>query len=334
MVLMSSGVLCRSIASLIYHPFINYLFQVTRSQHDPENWMFCPTTISTHQSPTPSCSSSISSSRSRPPPPELPAPKPSTPSKRLTQPLPLPKYESEHHGGALPKLYQRVIYEKSSEGIVDDPEKFRSRYVRKKKTSSSSSSSSSGPVSVSLSSSHSPLTPPLRAARGDEGEFHPLPEQPETPARLSPNPSESPPDSAAASPNPLPQTRSTAPHNPNASSVLPTYIQNIIYHSQHAPPKPQHDAKLLKKLSKSILLPEDPADPTAFTVTPGLTRPPKAPWCSSKPVIKIVGTFAILMSLGIIIAIVYVNCEYLLSMKGSPDIGSASSNASSVVGTN
>ena len=89
---------------------------------------------------------------------------------------------------------------------------------------------------------------------------------------------------------------------------LPLYLQNIIMHHTHIA-KPQHDTKLMKKLSKSILLPEDPSDPTAFTVTPGLTRPPKPPWCSNKPVLKIVGTFAFLMSLGIIIAILYMNCK-------------------------
>ena len=287
--------------------------------------MFCPTTrsVSDPPSPTPSTSSSTPplrhsvpidhpstlkdsySSRS-PPPLGLPAKSSST---MLPQPVSIPTYEPEPQGVALPKLSQKIIYEKSSEGTVDDPERFRSRYVRKKKKPSSSSSSSSSVAASSSSSSSSLLTPP-RVAKSDEGELWPLPKQPKTPTRLSPCP-----DAAAAYPNPLPQTTSPAPHIPN--SILPPYIQNIIYHSQHAPTKPQHDAKLLKKLSKSILLPEDPADPTAFTVTPGLTRPPKAPWCSSKPVVKIVGTFAILMSLGIIIAIVYVNCEYLMGKRDS-----------------
>lgn len=93
--------------------------------------------------------------------------------------------------------------------------------------------------------------------------------------------------------------------------VLPQYIHNIIVHHTHIA-KPQHDTKLLKKLSKSIVLPEDPSDPAAFTVTPGLTRPPKPPWCSSKPVHKIVGSFVFLMSMGIILAIVYFNCEFSL----------------------
>jgi hypothetical protein len=107
----------------------------------------------------------------------------------------------------------------------------------------------------------------------------------------------------------LPRRLSASDGGQHPVSILPQYIQNIIQHHQHIS-KPQHDTKLLKKLSKAILLPEDPSDPAAFTVTPGLTRSPKAPWCSSKPVVKIVGTFAVLMSLGIIIAIVYVNCEY------------------------
>lgn len=319
---------------------------VTLSQHDPDNWMFCPTTISTvPPPPNPSSSSSSStsplrrnvptdhpltskessSSRSLPPqPPDLPAKKPSKILRRLSPPvappLPsLPHHEPEPHGGARPKLSQKIIYEKSSEGAVGDPERFRSRYVRKKKkpsssfSSSSSSSSSSGSASASsLSSSSSsfPPTPPRAARSDEEGEFQLLPKQPKTTTRRSPDLTC--PAAAAAYPDLRSLTHSPpAPHvppNPNTVSILPQYIQNIIYHSQHAPPKPQHDAKLLKKLSKSILLPEDPSDPTAFTVTPGLTRPPKAPWCSSKPVLKIVGTFAVLMSLGIIIAIVYVNC--------------------------
>ena len=308
--------------------------------------MFSPTTISALPSPTPSSSSSTpplsrnvpvdhpltvkdSSSSRSPPPPKLPPKNPSKITKRLPQPVSLPKHEPEPREGALPKLSQKIIYEKSSEGSVDDPERFRSRYVRKKKKPSSSSSS--GSASASLSSSSSSLPTPPRAARCDEGEFQPLPKSPD----LSASCPEAAAAAAAASasyPDPLPQTNSPAPHIPNSvsMSILPQYIQNIIYHSQHAPPKPQHDAKLLKKLSKSILLPEDPADPTAFTVTPGLTRPPKAPWCSSKPVVKIVGTFAILMSLGIIIAIVYVNCEYLLSKKGSLGDDSGSFNATSV----
>ncbi len=94
----------------------------------------------------------------------------------------------------------------------------------------------------------------------------------------------------------------------NNTSVLPGYLENIIRHHTHIA-KPQHDAKLLKKLSKHILLPEDPSDPAAFTVTPGLTRTPKPPWCSSRPVLKIAGTFAVFMSLAIIVAIFYMSCE-------------------------
>ena len=96
------------------------------------------------------------------------------------------------------------------------------------------------------------------------------------------------------------------------SSVLPQYIQSIIAHQAHVAQtlmRPQHEEKLLKKLSKAIILPEDPSDPSAFTVTPGLTRPPKPPWCSSDPVVKIVGTFAVLMSIGIIVLVLIMNCE-------------------------
>ena len=314
--------------------------------------MFSPSTISTLPSPNPSSLSSVpplrrnvpidypvpskdSSPSKSPPLPENPPQKHSKSSKRLP-PLPsLSNHEPEPQGGAIRKISQKIIYEKSSEGAVNDPEMFRSRYVRKKKKPSSSASSS-GSTSASLSSLSSIHPTPARAVRSDEGEFQLPAKPPETPKRLPPNPSTSCPEAAAAAfPDPQSQSlpNSPAPPTPNSVSILPQYIQNIIYHSQHAPPKPQHDAKLLKKLSKSILLPEDPADPTAFTVTPGLTRPPKAPWCSSKPVLKIVGSFAILMSLGIIIAIVYVNCEYLLSKKGSLDNDSGSFNATSENGT-
>jgi len=192
--------------------------------------------------------------------------------------LSLPNHKTEQQPSSLPRI--AIMYEKSSEGSVKDPEKFRSRYIRKK----------SSVLSCSSSSPRLPSTSP----RVEEGEFHLFPKT------LRPV--------GAARPAPHTLIYPQPGHLQNSVSILPQYIQNIIYHSQHAPPKPQHDAKLLKTLSKSILLPEDPADPTAFTVTPGLTRPPKAPWCSSKPVVKIVGTFAILMSLGIIIAVVYVNC--------------------------
>ena len=70
----------------------------------------------------------------------------------------------------------------------------------------------------------------------------------------------------------------------------------------------------MKKLSKHILLPDDPEDPAAFTVTPGFTRPPRKPWCSSKPIHKIVGTFAFLMTLGIIAAVLYANCKYSINV--------------------
>lgn len=109
---------------------------------------------------------------------------------------------------------------------------------------------------------------------------------------------------------------------------LPKYMHNIIVHQQMHEKKPQDESKLMRQLAKSIMLPDDPSDPAAFTVTPGLTRPPKPPWCSSKPVLKIVGTFAFMMSLGIIIAIIYLNCEYLLP---SHTIGLCSATLQSVL---
>lgn len=270
--------------------------RVTRSQHDPDNWMFCPATnISPPISPSPlrhniqqddSLVFKESFSERTILTPKLPFKKNSRIDKKLSSTpvsslvLSLPNHKPEQQPSSIPIIARRIMYEKSSEGSIKDLEKFRSRYIRKKSSV------------LSCSSSSPPL--PSTSPRVEEGEFHLLPET------LPPV--------GAAHPDPHTLIQPQAGHLQNSVSILPQYIQNIIYHSQHAPPKPQHDAKLLKTLSKSILLPEDPADPTAFTVTPGLTRPPKAPWCSSKPVVKIVGTFAILMSLGIIIAVVYVNC--------------------------
>ena len=74
--------------------------------------------------------------------------------------------------------------------------------------------------------------------------------------------------------------------------------------------KAKAEAKYMKKLSKSIWLPDDPEDPAAFTQTIGFTRTARKPWCSSKPVCKIVGTFALLMTLGIVAFILYVNRKY------------------------
>ena len=100
---------------------------------------------------------------------------------------------------------------------------------------------------------------------------------------------------------------------------LPQCIQNIIlqhhWHLTQAPNLPEARAKHLKKLSKHILLPDDPEDPAAFTVTPEFTRPPRTPWCSSRPTHKIVGTFAFLMTLGILAAILYASCKYIRYLK-------------------
>lgn len=105
----------------------------------------------------------------------------------------------------------------------------------------------------------------------------------------------------------MPKTQDDMRNDPR--HVLPQYLENIIHHHAHMAVDTKKDSKFIKKMSKAIVLPEDPSDPGAFTVTPGLTRPPKAPWCSSEPVLKIVGSFAVLMSLAIIAAIVYMKCE-------------------------
>ncbi|XP_040568620.1 uncharacterized protein [Lepeophtheirus salmonis] len=107
--------------------------------------------------------------------------------------------------------------------------------------------------------------------------------------------------------HPSPSTHGGHSYSSSAHKTrVPHYLENIIQNS-HNINKPQHDAKLMKKLSKCIIIPENPEDPAAFTVTPGFTGTPKPPWCSSKPVQKIVGTFVILMSLGILAAVLYVS---------------------------
>ena len=98
---------------------------------------------------------------------------------------------------------------------------------------------------------------------------------------------------------------------------LPECLRNVILqnHLEHINSrskdnaKAKAQAKYLKKLSKSIWLPDDPEDPAAFTQTPGFTRTSRKPWCSSKPVYKIVGSFALFMTLGIVIFILYVNSK-------------------------
>ena len=108
--------------------------------------------------------------------------------------------------------------------------------------------------------------------------------------------------------------QSVSNSHPLVMPQLPQCIQNIIlqhhWHLTRAPRIPEAQEKHLKKLSKHILLPDDPEDPAAFTVSPELTRPDRKPWCSSKPIPKIVGTFAFLMTCGIIVAILYANCKY------------------------
>ena len=107
---------------------------------------------------------------------------------------------------------------------------------------------------------------------------------------------------------------SVSTSHPFVLPQLPQCIQNIIlqhhWHLTRAPELPEAREKHLKKLSKHIMLPDDPEDPAAFTLTPELVRPPRKPWCSSKPIPKIVGTFAFLMTCGIIAVILYANCKY------------------------
>ena len=96
-------------------------------------------------------------------------------------------------------------------------------------------------------------------------------------------------------------------------------------------PRPPANPKMMKKLSKTITLPEDPYDPTAFTLTGfdhydqhSLMRRQqikKANSRKSRQVVKIVGSFSLLMTIGIVITVLCFLCKYqkpLKSVKKTP----------------
>ena len=83
-----------------------------------------------------------------------------------------------------------------------------------------------------------------------------------------------------------------------------------------SPTPPPQNPKMIKKMSRTITLPEDPSDPTAFTVPYDAYD---SKWHSkhltsrsrrSRQVIKIVGTFSFLMTMGIVITVLLCLCKF------------------------
>jgi len=88
---------------------------------------------------------------------------------------------------------------------------------------------------------------------------------------------------------------------------IPPCVRNVIL-QQLQSPRPPNNPKMIKKLSKTITLPDDPSDPTAFTVFHDHTMYYNIPKYKSRSkrsrqVAKIVGTFSFLMTMGIVILV-------------------------------
>ena len=93
-------------------------------------------------------------------------------------------------------------------------------------------------------------------------------------------------------------------------------------HQIKSPPKlaTENPKKKIKKLSKTITLPEDPYDPTAFTLhfdqydEYSLMRRQQmknAKARKSRHTVKVVGSFSFLMTIGIIITVLCFLCKYI-----------------------
>jgi len=92
-------------------------------------------------------------------------------------------------------------------------------------------------------------------------------------------------------------------------SEIPPCVRKVIMQQLQSPTPPPQNPKMIKKMSRTITLPEDPSDPTAFTVPYDAYD---SKWHSkhltsrsrrSRQVIKIVGTFSFLMTMGIVITV-------------------------------
>ena len=97
------------------------------------------------------------------------------------------------------------------------------------------------------------------------------------------------------------------------SNEIPPCVRDVIL-QQLQSPRPPTNPKMMRKLSKTINLPDDPSDPTAFTVFhdhPMYYNVPKYKSRSkrSRQVAKIVGTFSFLMTMGIVITVLCFLCK-------------------------
>ena len=93
---------------------------------------------------------------------------------------------------------------------------------------------------------------------------------------------------------------------------IPPCVRNVIL-QQLQSPKPPENPKMIKKLSRTITLPEDPSDPTAFTIPYDQylkCKNSQSRSRRSRQVIKIVGTFSFLMTMGIVITVLLCLCKY------------------------
>ena len=109
---------------------------------------------------------------------------------------------------------------------------------------------------------------------------------------------------------------------------IPPCVRNVIMHQIKSPPKlaTENPKKKIKKLSKTITLPEDPYDPTAFTLhfdqydEYSLMRRQQmknAKARKSRHTVKVVGSFSFLMTIGIIITVLCFLCEYIIQTWAS-----------------
>ena len=85
-------------------------------------------------------------------------------------------------------------------------------------------------------------------------------------------------------------------------------------------PKKSNATKMIKKLSKTITLPEDPNDPTAFTLhldqydhySLMRRQQKKNTTGTSSNLVKIVGSFSIFMTIAIVITVLCFLCKSLM----------------------
>ena len=98
------------------------------------------------------------------------------------------------------------------------------------------------------------------------------------------------------------------PHHPH--SEIPPCVRKVIMQQLQSPTPPPHNPKMIKKLSRTITLPEDPSDPTAFTIPYDASKHLPSRSRRSRQVIKIVGTFSFLMTMGIVITVLLCLCKF------------------------